>query len=1109
VKLSIPVYIETFTRKDGQRAHRVRPLFRPRPERQHVSLERALNLLALDLRVLLHQLGKELRHEQLAEWSFAPSCTHHALKLRLPLEQGNVVARFLFVVFPALERRIAFTPSLPELWFDVERGESLEERATDVLTRYFRRGERGEEVHSNPNLVSLQGKAWLTVLDLEDVHPAQRIRPKEEDQRAVLAGARVQEGEWELQRVGRCLDRLYPDELERAFEREAEVAELGRLLTADDRRPVLLLGSRLVGKTTLLHEHVYRTVEQRQGRHQLRNNVWLLAPQRLISGMSYVGQWEERLLAILKAADRHNHVLYFDDLLGLYQAGITRDSRLSVAHVLRPYVERRAFRMLAEITPEAFRVLRELDRGLAELFHVLPVAEPVPERSLRILVQLQRQLEGRHRCRLSLEVLPAVLDLVGRHERNAAMPGKAAAFLTRLAVKGRNGGVGRQDVLEEMHAQSGLALTFVDTRARLERADVLAELRRRVIGQDAALQAAADVVGIARARLNDPDRPLASFLFLGPTGVGKTQCAKALAPYLFGDADKLLRFDMNEFVSPDAAAQLVGTFSQPEGLLTSAIRRQPFAVLLLDEIEKAHPDVFDLLLQVLGEGRLTDALGRTADFTRAIIILTSNLGVRESQGGLSLQRSAGEDETAFVQAAERFFRPELFNRLDRIVPFGRLSRADIRQIARLLIQDVFQREGLLRRKCLLLIEDDALEKVVDLGYHPLLGARALKRAIEKQLTQPVAAQLAAGLPQALTVISLYAGADGLGAHVEELSEAARVPTPSSLETVTPQSLVSQVRALLARVGRQVAGLRPQGALGAGELRPEHYRFFAVQEQAERVRQRCDELVEELEAAREQERLRSTLSPVKVGRSRRSFKSIINTHRMPPWGGFLREMAAADSAQAYLQSLAAAPTPTPNSSEAAEHFGELRRQAALLELIATAAEGDEQAILWVRPLQETGQPWAEKLAVLYRLALGEEMELDARCDSRETAVLLQGPHAGALARLEEGTHLVYPRHAALLPLQVLVLTPTADGSNASAVAAAREHRREWQQRLASGTAALADDPFALRPVVRVCEEEGVTVDLRTGLLVNGRLQAEMLRQFLLAALPVPAELRTAE
>ena len=181
------------------------------------------------------------------------------------------------------------------------------------------------------------------------------------------------------------------------------------------------------------------------------------------------------------------------------------------------------------------------------------------------------------------------------------------------------------------------------------------QLQGQVLGQAEAVEALADVVSVAKARLNDPDRPLATFLFLGPTGVGKTESAKAIARTLFGDAERLLRFDLNEFNQPGAAARLVGTFGRPEGLLTAAIRRQPFAVVLLDEVEKAHPEVFDLLLQVLGEGRLTDALGRIADFTSAIIILTSNLVVREAEGNLGFVPEA-DRSFAYTRAAERFFR---------------------------------------------------------------------------------------------------------------------------------------------------------------------------------------------------------------------------------------------------------------------------------------------------------------------------------------------------------------------------------------------------------------------------------------------------------------------
>src|SRR5262249_48367269 len=299
------------------------------------------------------------------------------------------------------------------------------------------------------------------------------------------------------------------------------------------------------------------------------------------------------------------------------------------------------------------------------------------------------------------DLLPTVVNIERRYVRYAAFPGKAAAFLHKLAVKYRTSKITRKNALEEFHAKSGMAVSFLDGQTKLERASVIDALGKEVVGQDTALEAAADVVCIAKARLNDPDRPLASFLFLGPTGVGKTQCAKSLAAYLFSSEDKIIRFDMNEFISPTSASRLVGTFDYPEGLLTSAVQRQPFSVVLLDEIEKAHKDVFDLLLQVMGDGRLTDALGRTVDFTNTILIMTSNLGVREASTHLGFRQNESSEASVYIQAAEKFFKPEFFNRLDRIIPFERLRREDVQKIALRLIRDVFARDGLMRRKCIL------------------------------------------------------------------------------------------------------------------------------------------------------------------------------------------------------------------------------------------------------------------------------------------------------------------------------------------------------------------------------------------------------------------------
>ncbi len=724
MNVTIPIYVEEQPQPDSRvPLYFVRPLFFHQPFQRDEKLSRAMNNLVRGLRGLFGTLGKEARHDELAAYCFAPSTEEHLFQLTLDLGKQRIPCRFLMVRMEAFGRRLVFSPNIPDFAFEMERGETLPQRATEVLTQHFRHRERksGETIPP-PDELSLKGKAWTTTIEM-DIFPRQVYKPAKLSLFAMLGKPGEMDGEEELRRVGRCFDWLYPDELNRAVQRDAEVEELTKLLNARDKRPVLLVGARSVGKTALIEETVYRKVERRRQKFAARNLLWHLSPQRLISGMMYVGQWESRLLAILQEAKKYDHILYFDDLLGLYQAGVSASSDLNVAQVLKPFVEREEFRLLAEITPEAFRVWQEKDRGFADLFQLLPVKEPIEDDLFRILLNALRQFEDQYECRFAIEALPTTLELQRRYVRDAAFPGKAATFLRQLAIKFRGHEITRHNVLEEFEAKSGMAVGFLDSETKLERKSVLDAIGTRMVGQRPALVAAADVICTAKARLNDPERPLASFLFLGPTGVGKTECAKAIAAYLFGHEEKMLRFDMNEFIAASAVARLVGTFDQPEGLLTSAIRRQPFAVILLDEIEKAHRDVFDLLLQVMGEGRLTDALGRTADFTNALIILTSNLGVKQASSDLGFTPDEGSQSSTYMQAAEKFFRPEFFNRLDRIVPFERLSREHVAQIARHLIQDIFAREGLARRKCLLRVDDEAMARIIDEGYHPTLGAR--------------------------------------------------------------------------------------------------------------------------------------------------------------------------------------------------------------------------------------------------------------------------------------------------------------------------------------------------------------------------------------------------
>jgi len=1073
MRITIPVYVEERRKKGSSLpVFAARPLFERKPEVKHEDLRRSLQGLARKLRRDIDSQAREDRHEDLARLAHAPIVRGRVLKLDLDLRKRVAHGSFLVASFEGLGGRVGFFPAIPDVWFTARREADVEKRASEVLAAWFRERIDREE---RPEDRALQGRAWVTSVDVEGYRcPAAEIQ--DDSKLITIEQGEVRSGAVELDQVGHCLEEwLSPEDAGGVLFRDVEIAEVARLVRDPERPPVLLVGPRGVGKTAIVEEQVRRALAKRHGGGD--RNTWLLAPQRLISGMSYVGQWESRLLAILKEAIAREHVLYFDDLVGLFRAGITADARLSVAHVLKPYLERREVRILGEATPEGFRVLQELDRGFADLFHVLPVREPSAEETLRILIGAMRRIEADQRAKFDLEALPAALDLQRRYVRDVAFPGKAVRFLAAVAAKRRGKQVARVDVLEEFHRWSGLSLGVLDTRLGLDRKAVLEGIGRDLVGQSEAVQACADVVCIAKARLNDPDRPLASLLFLGPTGVGKTECAKALARYLFGDEERILRFDMNEYVDPGAPARLVGTFDEPEGLLTSAIRRQPFSVVLLDEIEKADPRVFDLLLQVLGEGRLTDALGRTADFANAIFVLTSNLGTREAEGGVGFKPLPG-DRGAYLQAAERFFRPEFFNRLDRVVPFQRLTRDEVGRIARRLIRDLFAREGLRRRRCILDVDPRALEAVIDEGYHPQLGARALKRAIERRVAQPVSARLSTLAPETPTVITLVPEAGAFGVRVDPLVNATPRPGCAWLAAVEPvEQALSRAEAMLARLEASIETARPTGGTVDASSAATHYGYYQAKEQAQKVRRFLQALHRSVERPARGPRMIVSLPARHVPASADKWDG--------PFRDLWREMCVAQDVSTYLGELV---EPTrredrPLPMRVRDLFGEVA-------LLAAMARRDERALVWV--VDTIDEPFAHGASVLegVRELLEEGIGVTASWVSRPLALLVEGPGAALLAETEAGTRLFHGGPLGFQPVLVRAtpLTPAEDAAAA------------WSTVLA----ALRDQAGALPPVVRVHELDGPLADLRTGQVVRGKPAPARLREWLLSQLPLPEE-----
>lgn len=1096
MRLTIPVYVEQERKNDGM-FFTVRPLFTNSPVANGEHLNRVLTRLSGRLTSTLAEIVRNPNHEDLLPYTYSPTFADRTLDVPVSLREKTVNLKVLLVLFDALERTVVFSPQVPGPWFTIEGEQTLRDRASEVYSQYFRQlaKKSGSEKDFTPENLALKGKAWVTTVDIY-VASKQRKAPPEKPF-AFLGMNKVPEGQSELQKVGRCLDWQYPDELDRSLFRDKEVAQLTRLIDDHQSRPVLIVGPAGVGKTALIHEALFRRIQTR-GKPGEKQNIWLLSPQRMISGMSYVGQWENRVLAILDAAKDRKHTLYFDDLIGLFHAGQTSQSQLSIAHVLKPYMERRDVRVLAEITPEGLRVLQEVDRGFADLFQIVRVREPAEEETVRILIRIQQQLEGKHRAAFNLDCLPAVLDVQRRYCRDIAFPGKAASFLSQLAVKFAKKVVTRENVLQEFQRKSGLSLNLLDARQKLTREQVVEAIGARIIGQHAAVEAFADAISVAKARLNDPGKPLSVFLFLGPTGVGKTQCAKALAEYLFGSSERMVRFDLNEFVNEDAVSRLAGTVWNPEGLLTSAVRRQPFSVLLLDEIEKAHPSVFDLLLQVLGEGRLSDARGRTVDFTNTIVIMTSNLGVQEAYSTLGLKRADKADPSVYVRAAERFFRPEYFNRIDRILPFERLTRAEIGRIAKLLIEDVFKREGLTRRKCLLDIHPAALEKVTDAGYHPELGARALKRAIERQLTRPVAEYLASIAPETPAVISLYPSGDGIAVNVTPIEYANALPDTQRRAALRfpAAAILEKSYAALKRLENVISGARPPGEISTS---PEYQHYFALREALTRLKNAA-------------ERLDDALNPPK-GR-----RAVHRAHPRPRMGrllgalagdGLRRKWAALFTAQDVNAFMREFTEVKEVDSDLLQMCERCVIHASYIDAMALVRQS-HRIVVALRPIAETTHmdiPLKSACRLL-KDAYGSIGGLDSTelsgLPGEFYGFLIEGFGARLLTEGEDGLWLHHVAGSGLAPIQVLTFALNPGEEPATAVQRACDAREEWQRKLGRGEARASDDPFKLRPVLRILDERGNCVDLRTDATTPETAEGRDLRHFICGVLPPSQE-----
>ncbi len=529
-----------------------------------------------------------------------------------------------------------------------------------------------------------------------------------------------------------------------AFRRETDVSSLAERLRGR-AASLLLVGEDGVGKTTLLVNAV-RAAERKpekdtnEAPHESSGaggrypRFWYTSAARLIAGMRYLGQWQERCEEVIEELSRVGGVLCVESLIDLLRIGGS-DPSVSVGAFLLPYLQTGQLRLVAEATPAELDACRRLLPGFAQAFEIMQVKELAPKAAGEAIDEIAAS-GSRNLC-IDVEqgVARAVLRLYRRFMPYHPLPGRAGSFLRTLLDRARQQKeprVGTEHALQQFVRETGLPEMFLDDERPLPVADVLHALKEQVIGQDNACQAIARLVCTFKTGLNDPRRPVGSLLFCGPTGVGKTQLAKTLSNHLFGHGDesgRLIRLDMSEYSAPWAAQRLV---TNPEGTpsdFISKVRKQPFVVVLLDEIEKAAPEVFDMLLGLLDEGRLTDRYGRTTWFRTAIVIMTSNLGA-SSRSSIGF---GDESSDTYEREIRSFFRPEFFNRLDGVVTFEPLGREACRLVVEKELNDLARREGFVQRNLILRFGASLVDHLVAQGFDPQYGARPLQRTIEQHV----------------------------------------------------------------------------------------------------------------------------------------------------------------------------------------------------------------------------------------------------------------------------------------------------------------------------------------------------------------------------------------
>ena len=602
--------------------------------------------------------------------------------------------------------------------------------------------------------------------------------------------------------------------------RDTEIQRVIQILSRRTKNNPVLIGEPGVGKTAIAEGLAQRIVTDNVPEILRNKRIISLSIGSMLAGAKYRGEFEERLKKAIDEVQQHDDMIIFiDEIHTLVGAGAT-EGAMDAANILKPALARGEFQVIGATTLDEYKKHIEKDAALERRFQPVQVGEPNEEDALEILKGLRDRYEAFHKAKITDEALKAAVSLSSRYITDRFLPDKAIDVVDEAASKVRmqvfstapdvkaleerlkvvknekEAAVTSQDfekaaklrdeektLVKDIDDKKSAAKEESDQKLVVTEDDIAAvvaqwtgipvakiaeeesktllhleeALHKRVIGQDDAVTAVAKAVRRARAGLKDPKRPIGSFLFLGPTGVGKTELARALASSLFGDESAMIRLDMSEYMEKHTVSRLVGAPPgyvgyEEGGQLTDAVRRKPYSVILLDEVEKAHADFFNILLQVLDDGRLTDSQGRTVDFRNTVIIMTSNLGAKalhknspelgflapkKSESSINQSNSIDfkEAKKSVMDAVKRHFRPEFLNRIDEMIVFQPLTEEDLQQIVSILMSDVTKR--LKERELQLEITAEAMQLLVKEGSDFTMGARPLKRAIQRLIEDPV------------------------------------------------------------------------------------------------------------------------------------------------------------------------------------------------------------------------------------------------------------------------------------------------------------------------------------------------------------------------------------